>query len=82
MREVKLCSKQNPPVLNWGYRLTQIVLYNGLKMVVAVAVAVVVVTVVKITPPNNEPRNDCSATVGWVTGRTFVTLITKRLLSG
>ena len=43
--------QQNPQVLNWGYQLTQVVLYNGGKIVVvavAVAVAVVVIVVVVV----------------------------------
>jgi len=38
MQAVKLF-KQNVPVLNWGYRLTQTDLYNGHKMVVVVVVS-------------------------------------------
>ena len=34
MRAVKTLLQQNPPVLNWGCWLTQVVLYNGYKMVV------------------------------------------------
>jgi len=36
MRAVKLCSNKNPPVLNYGCRLMQVVLYNGCKTVVVV----------------------------------------------
>jgi len=38
--------QQNPPVLNWGYWLMQIVLYNGSKTVAVVVVVIVVVVVV------------------------------------
>jgi len=33
----KTLFQQNPPVLNWGCQLTQVVLYNGRKTVVVVA---------------------------------------------
>ena len=36
MRAVKLCIKQNPPVLHWRCRLTQADLYDGSKMVAVV----------------------------------------------
>jgi len=37
----KTLLQQFPPVLNWGCRLTQVVLYNCRKMVVVAAVAVI-----------------------------------------
>jgi len=41
MRAVKLCTnQQNPPVLNWKRRLTQVDLCSGRKMVVVVVVVV------------------------------------------
>jgi len=43
MQAVKLCSQQNPPVLNSACWLTQVVLYNGHKTVAVVVVVVVVV---------------------------------------
>jgi len=45
MRAVKLLH-QNPPVLNWGCQLMQVVLYNGCKKVLVVVAVVVVVVVV------------------------------------
>ena len=44
----KTLLQQNPPVLNWECQLTQVVLYNGHKMVVAVVVVVHVVVVVAV----------------------------------
>jgi len=40
--------QQNPVVLNWGYQLTQVVLYNGHKTVVVVVLAVALVVVVVV----------------------------------
>jgi len=37
------CLQQNPPVLKCGYRLAQVVLYDGCETVVEVVVVVVVV---------------------------------------
>jgi len=42
----KTLLQQNPPVLNWECLLTQVVLYNGRKMVLVVLVIVVIVVVV------------------------------------
>jgi len=36
----KTCLQQNPPILNWGCRLTLVDLYNGHKMVVVVVVII------------------------------------------
>jgi len=36
--------QQNPPVLNWGYQIMQIVQYNGCKMVFVIAAVVAVKT--------------------------------------
>jgi len=41
--KIQLFIKENPPVLNWQYQLTQVILYSGHKMVVIVAVVVVIV---------------------------------------
>ena len=35
----KTLFQRNPPVLNWGFQLTQVVLYNGCKTVAAAATA-------------------------------------------
>ena len=40
--------QQNPPVLNWGCRLTQVDLYNSCKLAAAAAAAVVVVVEVVV----------------------------------
>jgi len=45
----KTVLQENPPVLNCGCWLKQVVLHNGHKMVVAVVVVVVVVVVVETT---------------------------------
>ena len=50
----KTLLQQNPPVLNWGCRLTQDVLYNGRKMVVVVVVVVVVVMVVVVVTVESQ----------------------------
>ena len=44
----KTLLQQNPLVLNWGYQLTQVVLYNGHKTVVVVVLAVALVVVVVV----------------------------------
>jgi len=41
----KTVLQQNPPVLNWGYWLMHVILYDGCQMVVVVVVIVVVVVV-------------------------------------
>jgi len=46
MQAVKLCNKQNPPVLNWRCRLMHVDLYNGHKtMAVVVAVSALTITI-------------------------------------
>ena len=41
----KTLLQQNPPVLNWGCQLVQVVIYNACKMAVVVVVVVVVVAI-------------------------------------
>jgi len=45
MQAVKLCNKQNSPVLNWRCRLTHVDLYNGHKTIAVVAVSALTITI-------------------------------------
>jgi len=64
MRAVTL-HRRNPPVLDWGCRLTQIDMHNGRKTVVVVVVVVVVVIYYyflrpRYSIPGNEKITLCS----------------------